>query len=261
MSGEVAFSVILPIHNEKKHLALSLPSIFKLKPDEIIFLFDHCTDGSKKLAGRIIHKFNFWDKCTLIIPPDSPDWKNRIAFLRRYGTNKAQNDLVLFTAADMILDPQIKKYFELLGKHNIQLLSFMHIDYPVNWRNLIKRVMITSRLAVYPTQRWLAGVMYYSRQVAEELEDMESIKNCVSGEDTHLHHAIQTKYRSCCLNTKNLHLRPRGTSQDYMCGGLYWSVTRRSLFVTLCSTLFFLRLNLWRGYVHERFGRGNNESQ
>lgn len=248
------FSVVLPIHNEANLLPYSLPSIFGLNPDEVVFLFDRCTDDSVEVAERLSVKFG-GDCCfQFVVPPYSPSWHSRLAFLRRYGTKLAYNDLILFTACDLVLDPKIKKYLGLLGKDGVELVSFLHKNFPIDWRNLMKRALVNVGTRGLGSERWLAGVMFYNRLIASTLENEEEVKKFVSGEDTYLHKSICKFYRSRCFVTNTLHLRPRGTSRDFMCGELYWSLAKRSFFVTLASSLFLLRFDLWRGYVHERFG-------
>jgi glycosyltransferase involved in cell wall biosynthesis len=43
------FSVIMPIHNEEHNLHFSLPSLFRINPDEVVFVMDNCIDGSREL--------------------------------------------------------------------------------------------------------------------------------------------------------------------------------------------------------------------
>ena len=47
------FSVIVPIHNEEEFLPYSLPSVYALNPEEVLLLFDRCSDKSANVASKI----------------------------------------------------------------------------------------------------------------------------------------------------------------------------------------------------------------
>jgi len=52
----VGFSVVLAIHNGEKYLPYSLPSIDNMLPEEVILVFDRCTDKSLEVATEIVDK-------------------------------------------------------------------------------------------------------------------------------------------------------------------------------------------------------------
>lgn len=248
------FSVVMPIHNEESFLPLSLPSILRLHPDEIILLFDRCTDHSYSIASKILSE----NSCNvqMIELKKLANWGYMHAYVSRLGYSQAQNDLILATAADIILDPKIPSYFSLIGTKNIAFVSFLHIDYPISFRNLLKRLLVGIGL-LPPSQkeRWLAGPYIFSKKAWKETEDQTSVKKVKRAHDTHLHKAILTKYSSRCIVTNTVHLRPRENAcMHYLRGQLYWTVAKRSFIITLLSALFYLRLGLVKGYIHARMG-------
>ena len=248
------FSAILPIHNEERNLPFSLPSIYGLNPNETILLFDRCTDHSVKTAQAITEHYGMSDRTKIVFVNEESEWKNRHAYVSRIGYSMARNDLLLDTAADIILDFKILKYFPLIEKTNVAFISFLYIDYPISFRNLLKRLLVGIGL-VPPShkQKWLAGPHIFSKKAWLETEDQNSVKNVVRAHDTHLHCALLTKYSSRCIKTKTFHLRPReSSSMHYLRGQLYWTVAKRSFLLTLLSALFFLRLKLIKGYIHAR---------
>lgn len=254
------FTVILPIHNESKMLKYSLPSIFKLNPDEILCLLDRCSDNSREVIRVIAEQYNFLDRCNFIdIEISSPNWRNRLNFLQLIGRFKANNDYVLFTACDLILDSKIKDLLPNL-QNNVQLLSFMHINYPVDISNLMKRLRI--KLGLFRELRkysGLGGVLFFNRKTAFMLEDIDILKKAESGHDTLLQIAISSKFKTRCFLTNTIHLRPRGKKRDYLCGKLFWSVAHRPLWIVVLSGLWSVRLNLIKGYIHERFIKGEDK--
>jgi len=249
----VKFTVLLPIHNEEAYLHYSLPSIYKLFPDEVILLFDRCTDNSKKIAYNIARRYKMMDKTMFVDVPESPNWRFRSSFLRVYGTKLAKHDLVLLSNADIILKPQIIQHFSLIGKNNVALITFMYKDFPVDYRNLVKRLLVSTGLKALGSERWLTGIMLFIKKIAAESEDLESLKQIESAEDTHLHLAITRRHRSLCFTVDILHLRPRGASRDLLRGRLLWSVSHRSFLHILLTGMVFLRLNIIKGYIRERW--------
>lgn len=66
----------------------------------------------------------------------SSDWNFRVAFLFRYGYKIANNERIFTTAEDVVFDSQINRYFDLLGKDNIKLVSFGLRYYPLNLQRI-----------------------------------------------------------------------------------------------------------------------------
>jgi len=70
------FSVVVPIHNEAKYLPYSLPAIYRLEPDEVILIFDRCTDESLEISKNISEKFGNKSETRYIeLNKPSMDWK------------------------------------------------------------------------------------------------------------------------------------------------------------------------------------------
>ena len=250
----IEFTVILPIHNEEEYLPHSLPSIYKLFPDEVILLFDRCTDNSKKVAYNIAERYKMMKKTKFVDAPESPQWRFRTAFLRFHGTRLAKHDLLLITNADIILDPRITQYFSLIEKNNVGLITFMYKDFPVDWRNLLKRLLVSTGIKALGSERWLTGIGLFNRKIAYECENIEGLKQVESAEDTHLHMSITKKYRSLCITLDTIHLRPRGTSRDLLRGRLLWTVGHRSFLHACLSGIVFFRLKIIKGYIQVRWG-------
>jgi len=251
------FTVLLPIHNEAFWLLYSLPSIFALKPDEVLCLLDHCSDDSSKVAKDLAFKYRVSNKLKLVeVNEDSPEWFTRLGYLRFLGRKLASNDLLFFTGADLVLDSEkIKDAFRLLGKDGVQLVTFMYKDYPPRWSNMLKRFYIWLGIQGLSVHKFLGGILFYNRRVAWKVENLESLKRCNHSCDTHLCMAINSRYRSKCVLTDTVHLRPRGRERDYLRGQLYWSIAHRGWITTFLASLGMLQPNIIKGYIHERYGK------
>ena len=246
------FTVLMPVHNEEKYLPYSLPSLSKLYPKEILVLLDRCTDDSKK----VIEDFAKQHKLEDVIKPvdldeSSPTWRWRMAYLRHLGTKLASNDHILFTAADLIIPPKIKAHLRLDG--DIQFISFLHKDYPVTLSNKLKRLFVSTRISGLGKEKFLGSAHFFNRKIAWKLENLEELKELESAEDTHLCKAINTKYKSKCIVSGIIHLRPRSRDRDYLCGKLSWSVAHRGFLITIIKSLCLLQPLQIKGYIHERW--------
>lgn len=76
------FSVAIVVRNEEKILPLTLPSVYALEPDEVIFGLDRCTDNTRRIIETEASKHK--SKTILIeyTDKDGMDWNFRRAFLR-----------------------------------------------------------------------------------------------------------------------------------------------------------------------------------
>ena len=246
------YSVVMPIHNEATMLPLSLPSVYNLRPSEVILIFDNCVDESEQVAKKIIKKHDPQNRITTCINDVTKEveHKFRIAYLKRLGMDTAACDVVLSTDADIVLDPKINQHIEQIKQ--FPFMSFEHFDFPVNWRTLIKRAL---RFIPLWTADKLSGIYAVDLKVRAECEDLEKVKSIEQGEDTLMQQCIRTKYPTKFFHVKNIHLRPKEDSaRHYRRGKYYWKTAKRGFLKTIASAVISGRFNLIRGYIHARFG-------
>jgi glycosyltransferase involved in cell wall biosynthesis len=251
-SDVVNFSVVLPIHNEADLLPLSLPSVYKLMPSEIILIFDNCIDESEEVAKKIIRKYDPLYRITVCIGgiPKEIEHKFRLSYLMRLGMDSSRYDVVLVTAADIMLDPEIRNLMNQITQ--FPFMSFEHVDFPVNWRNLIKSGL--RFIPLWKAER-LSGIYAVDLTVRAECEDPEKVKSIEQGEDTLMQQSIGTKYPTKFFHTHNIHLRPKeDPARHYRRGLYYWKTAKRGFFKTVLSAVVSGRHNLIKGYIHARFG-------
>lgn len=249
------FSVVMPIHNEEKYLPYSLPSIFRLKPDEVLLIFDRCTDKSMEITKKIAEELGYFKKTKIIkLDEASPDWKFRVAFIRRYGFRIAKNDTILNTDADTVLDKKIIEHIPLIGKNGIALISFSRTNYPLTFQNFIAKLVST-----FIPKIGFTGIYAFSKKAWLETEDQEAAKKIVRAEDTHLHLSISKKYKTMFIKTNTIHLRPEEkASRHFIMGVTRWTVKHDSLWMTIIRSIVYLRPLLLAGYLHARFQDSTN---
>lgn len=260
------FSVVMPIHNEAESLKLSLPSIIRLNPKEIILLFDNCTDDSYEVAIQITKKMNYFEKTSfeLVTKEEGSDFLFRPTFLRRKGYLKAKCNKILKTDADLILDQKIKNYITLLGKNDIRIINFEYLDFPISYRHMIKRFLEIIKVPLPQSEHWLGGnVLFFLEDWKTAFSERQNDQNrkidlqkVARGEDTLFHKLLlEKKHKSIIILTKTLHLRPvESTKRHYLRGQISWNVAKRSFLIILAQAIIFNRLQMIKGYLDAKRG-------
>jgi len=243
------FSVVMPIHNEEKLLSYSLPSIFRLEPDEVILIFDRCTDNSLEIAEKITKRYEYGSRTRFIeLNELSSEWKFRIAFLRRHGFNLARNCTILNTDADNILDEKIADYLHFVGKKNIGMVMFNRTPYP----RTLQSFLGTLASPVIPMSGF-GGLYAFSKKAWSEIEKQESARNTPRAEDTHLRLSISKKYRVIFVKSNTIHLRPKETAKyHFMKGITRWQARRERFLTVVLHSFIFLRPLVLSGYLKAR---------
>ncbi|MFX0137734.1 MAG: glycosyltransferase [Candidatus Hodarchaeota archaeon] len=247
---DINFSVVMPIYNEADYLYYSLSSIYRLNPDEVILIFDRCTDNSKKISIDIARSFRFIQRTKFIeLNEPATDWLFRKAYLRRYGYKQAKNDVILNVDADMYLDPSINKKIQKVGMEGIGIVSFGYIDKPYSIRSFIRRILTT-----FIPLKGFSGLFAFSKKAWLDTESEDSAKKIILSEDSHLCVSIMKKYRKEFFNTKTLHLRPNeNMKRHYMRGIGYWkTVQERSILRMFLHSIIMIRPAVMAGYLYAK---------
>lgn len=235
--------MVCPVHNDAAMLNLTIKSIYGIKPDEVLFALDRCTDKSEsivKKAGRLFPKSE--TRYFEVEEDDFKDWRFRSAGIRRLLYDIASSEIIVNTSADLNLDPQIRNHVKLIPER-YGLVSFGYLD---RW-NL---ATFAGRMHQIIRRDGFGGLLAFSQPAWRECEDLEDLKRIAQGEDDHLHRAIEKKYKVCNIVTDSLHLRPNRRSGDYLCG---WDTRKRGP-ISGVNLLYrsVLRLSpaFTMGYIH-----------
>jgi glycosyltransferase involved in cell wall biosynthesis len=249
-SAGLKFSVVMPIHNEERNLRFSLPSLFGLGPDEVIFVMDNCTDGSMQLIEHYVKEINFNGNIKFLRVQSIPkDWNYRVTYLFRLGYRASRNDAILTTAADIIMDQDVRKYIEQFGKNNVKIVSFGLKPYPLD------RVYFARKLvSVILPRSTFSGVFLFSRKAWLENENEEDAKKVYRAQDTLMFRSIRRRYPARHYWTKSLHLRSRTNESNYYYsrGQVSYQVTKRSSLFVFLSSIVYLHPKMFVGYRHAK---------
>lgn len=246
------FSVVMPVHNEQDNLRYILPALFAAEPDEIVFILDRCSDGSRAVIKAASVKCGYRGNIKLIeVSQDFPDWRFRVARLFRLGFSEARNDAILTMAADIIIDKRVGEFVNVLESSETKLVSFGLKYYPVDPTYFVKRLITL----VFP-RRGFSGVFMFSRKAWMETEDPVLVKRIPKAQDTFLSNAIRTRYSTMHVWLNVIHLRVRRDAKDqYLRGVTAYQISGKSLPSVFLSSVLYLSPMMLKGYVDARNAR------
>jgi glycosyltransferase involved in cell wall biosynthesis len=246
----VKFSIVMPIHNEEENLRYTLKSLFDLQPDEVIAVLDNCTDHSKQMLEAYTRKINYGGRLQLLEVNEIPkDWNYRVAYLFRHGYHAARNDAILTTAADIVLDKNIKRHIREFGQNDLKIISFGLIPYPLD-RIYFARKLIS---LILPRSTF-SGVFLFSKRAWLETEREEDAKRVLRAQDTLMFRSIRRVYRARHVWTRSLHLRSRSNESNfyYTRGMVSYQVTHRSDLFVFLSSIVYLHPKMFAGYRYAK---------
>jgi len=252
-TGEVGFSVVIPVHNEAKMLAYTLPSIYGLKPKEAIFVLDRCTDSTEKVTREFWKKYDSGEvKLVLLKVQRKSKWRMHLNFLYDLGIRKAKSQVVLLSQADILHD-----YVEI--RKNIKdalhrIVSFAVLEHPhiAPWNYFVtKSLQLIGELSNLTRFSGLVAVSkrYYLTcpLTASDLFNF----------DTQLQVNFERKgYAFRFLLSKNLNLRPWVRSKLWNLGVDKFKV-KKPLWKVLLFSIIRLMPEVFAGYLHAKLSTNN----
>jgi cellulose synthase/poly-beta-1,6-N-acetylglucosamine synthase-like glycosyltransferase len=230
----------MAIYNEEKFLPYSLPNIVDPVFNELVFVFDRCTDKSEELVK------GFMDERFVIFHKDKQEWVNPCAESKSVGVSLANKELLMISDADVILDiDSVKKAIKLFEK-DIDAVVFSYNQYSLSgtifnrikdeWINLLWRFIRKSKFQ--PTR---SGIYMIKKEMA--------IIPDLTGEYDHL----QQTLRTFPINTKTIHLRPRRSKKTQIQRGRVRSnLPQYTAFKTLITSLLLLEPHTFVGFLMGR---------
>jgi len=242
------FSVVVPVHDEATFLRQCLPSVFGLSAYEYVFVLDRCVDDSGSVISVVATRFGLCDRVFVVSlsEHDGADFCCRLAYVRWVGRQLACSDVIVEVDADLVVGSSCLHMIESFNDSGLSCLSFLHKDYPICFRNLLKRLYVRFGLPF----RWLGSIMVYRKCDALAVEDLGVLKCIELAEDTLLHDGLCGLGPTKCVVSDVIHLRPKADS--CLQGKLSWNVAKRGWLLCLVRGLSLLDFGFLRGYIHAR---------
>ena len=261
----MAFSIVMPVKDEYNLLRRSLPACYSVRPDEVVLCFDKpapvkCVELAKNLGPK-----QSQIKTRIIEVERNPEWRFHQAWVRRSGFRAAEHDRILTVDVDLIINRNVLKAVDLVGKDDVGLVSsskFYPIRGPLGfWRavayHLARRVHFAPFTGLYCIFRpyWLDS----EDEGIKNLEDPRTERALGSlaavGEDTYLRNCMVTKHRVVYLRDIGAYCMTRYVEDvPHMQFelGRYMAVKGHSWPSVLRKTLMYARIHYLRGYLYQK---------
>lgn len=245
---KMKFSTLILINNESINLKKTLYSIINIKSDEYVFILDRCIDDSENIILGFFNKYYMINKVKIIyVNKKNNDFVFQPSYLRVLGCNNCSYKYVLFVDADIIIDYNIISKFKFIKKY--KFISFEHIDYPVNFRQMLKRFF-----SFLPFS-WLGGVKLFDKDILLKNENVSELKKLES-QDTHILKTFKDNgYNGKYFLSNCIHLRPNENKERHFKRGVLYSKYNRSFVITVFSSVLLFRFSLIKGFIKHRYGK------
>jgi len=274
------YSIVCPIKDELELIPKTLPSFYAVNPSEVILCVDNPPNREvTDLIEKVATEHNAHNKTRVLAVAKNPDYKYHQAWVRRSGFLAAQNDRILTTDIDLIINKNVLNALRLIGRDNIGLASVSKFRYPGTPLKLLRlwgttiivkyihilakayrghHIATTNFTGLYAIWRpfWLDS------EPPEELKKLRSSKthlaldsDWVAGEDTFLKDHMILKHRYIYLPHIGGYVLSDPCEDRRMVQfnkGIYFALQGRNLLGALTRTLFRLQPHYLRGHLYAR---------
>lgn len=285
MHGEVQmeFSVVIPVKDEVDLIQRTLWSYYAVEPSEVLICTDKpCAKNVRKVVNKIAELSYMKDITRIIEVERSSEWRFHQVHVRRAGFHEAKFDRILTGDIDLVINKNVHKALELVGKNDVGLASLTKFRYPhrltdywqlgvvVFLRNfvhgMLDSVMATTTFSgLYALWRpyWLDSeseeavkkLVNPKQFYRGERPDLKQV-SAVTGEDTFLRDQMIKKHR--CIYLKDIGGIDMGVPTEslpyiqYM-KGQYFARQGRSLMVSLGRALLRGQPHYLQGYLKAKY--------
>ena len=235
-------SVVIPVHNEEHMLSMTLPSVFRLKPREIVLIEDRCEDGTDEIARKIGGRYPDVKLVSIKLEHKS-SWTNHLNYLYDHGIRNSTSRIVILTQADLLLDPSpIHRNLHLAEQG---IVNFNEVHKGSIWTTLVIRF-----LSILPIRKFPGSVIALSR--VNYLQDPFGPDDLYNFDSLIFRKFVLQKGEPCfVINGKNVNLRPYPKARlyelgmdNYRAGKAMWKV--------LLFSMTRLQPLVFAGYMHAR---------
>lgn len=260
----VKFSIVCPIKDEADLIPITLPSFYPIKPCEVILCLDK---PANKRVVKAIHRVTSFldveDITKIIEVKRNPEYFFHQSWVRRTGFMEAESDRILTIDIDLVVNRNVLKAVDLVGKDNIGLAScskhYPYKGFQKIWRNITYEVV---RFA-YPIRFTGLYAIWRPYWLDSEDQDIKKLHNprygsyneVSTGEDTYLRNCMIKKHRVVYLKdigatvlTYNIGDLPATQFEQ----GRYFASQGYNIFRMLAKVFLYWRMHLLSGWLYER---------
>ena len=125
------FSIVCPVKDEVDLIPVTLPSFYAVSPTEVLLCLDKPAPTEVvNIIRRVAKQCDAEDKTRVIEVERNPEYRFHQAWVRRKGFLEANYDRILTTDIDLIINRNVLKAVEIVGKDNIGLVSLSKLHFP-----------------------------------------------------------------------------------------------------------------------------------
>jgi len=279
------FSIVTPIKGtkeEQKIISKTLPFYYSVGPSEVILSVDDPPEDEGVISEikSIIENHHAQEITRILkVKVGGEGWNDQQMKARYTGFLKAEYDRILQVDVDLIINKNVLKAVELVGKNNVGLASCSRLPLPKNFLNFYR---LFARIAMhYLRESRFAGLYAVWKPFWLEVEPKEVAKKYTKikakvrdgkpvtiadfyapGDDTHLNDLMAKKYR--CVYLKDiggLVLADEWENRPFIqyCKGVYFASLGRRMLPTLAKTIIRAHPYYFCGYLHGRGVKGDSQ--
>lgn len=127
------FSIVVPVKDEVDLIPKTLPSYYAVNPSEVVICLDKPPlKEVVEIVKKIAYDYCAEDITKIVEVEESPEWSYHEAHVRRVGFRKARYDKILTVCIDVVINRNVLKALELVGKNDIGMVSCIRFYYPNN---------------------------------------------------------------------------------------------------------------------------------
>ena len=264
-SVDLGFSIVMPVKCEVDLLRRSLPSCYRVSPEEVIVCLDDPPhERTVEQVKEIAETCGWADRTRILLVARNPEYPFHQAWVRREGFRRAKHDRILTVDVDLLINRNVIKAVSLVGRENIGMVSCATLHSVGGYLGLWRAMSL--RFTSYFSSPALTGLYaiwrpYWLDSEDERVKLLENPKAQAAkgslvliGEDAYLRNCMKTKHR--CIHLRDLGAYcMRGDCNDdrhiQFELGRYYAEQARSVVVVFARALAFGRPHLLRGYIYQ----------
>ncbi len=266
LSKPLPFSIVVAVKGELELLRSSIPSYYRMQPNEVVFCLDDPVDNSElNVVKNLSLRFGGSKETKVVTVPRNPAYASYIAWKRRLGFRAASNERILSVDPDLILNRNVHKALARVGTNNIGYASCTTI-YPVKGPVQLCQAMVHCIVSavrpppltgLYALWRpyWLDTEDDGIKLLPDPLETKARGSMVAIGEDTYLLNCMRRKHKAIHLRSTSAYsMKPYhnlAKHAQYELGRYYAASDYPSWNIFLKSAAL-LQPHLIAGYVRQR---------
>ena len=260
----MSFSIVVPVRNEVDLIPKALPSYCAVSPGELIVCVDKpAPEDVVNVVGKVAKACGFEGNTRIVEVERRKDYAFHQAWVRRKGFLESRYDKILTTDIDVVINRNVLKAINLVGKNNVGLVSCSK-NYPLKgfqkiWRSITREIV----RMIYPIRFTGLYALWRPYWLDTEDEGIRSMQGTSqgsfgiirTGEDTYLRDHMIKRHKIICLRDiggKVLTFNNADLPRVQFESGRYFAANGYGLARILSKVFLYFQIHVLRGWLYER---------